>query len=485
MFFTIYHKLLRLSGTVLLLQCAACTKNILNPTPTTTISNATAYSTPAKILANVNSLYSQLENQYFFGGGFIVYNEQRADEFSQNDGNNSTGANVWNETITSSGSFVNYVWNAAYATINSANILLANLANTTVISDSLATNYGAEAKFVRAFCYFNLVEMYAPPYAQSPNAAGLPLRLKAETTGGDNNLSFSTVSQVYAQITQDLTDAVNGLPTGYGTALLTVSRATRGAAIALLTRVYLSKGDYDSVMTEAGAIVSATAPYHYTAGTVTHQLESNIATVFSGTYTGAEAMFSLPFVNPSETPGTQSALAYNYLYPILYMNTAGILGNPAFSPTSTDARARSLTTTNANGQHLLKKFSKNSVPYSDYIPAIRYAEVLLNYAEAAANKGNLGQAAALLEAVRWRSDPTYVFPPDSLASSASLVNAILTERRIELLGEGFRNADLHRLVMTLPGKTGTAGTAPAVSPTDANYVWPVPSGELSYNRLAP
>jgi hypothetical protein len=469
---------------LLSLALGACTKNLLNTVPATSISESVAYSTSTKILADVNSLYSELETGYYYGGNFIVFMEQRGDEFSQNDGNNSTGANVWNQSITASGNFVNDVWTDAYAAINSANLLIANIANTTVISDSLQTNYVAEAKFIRAFNYFTLVTTYASPYAQDSTAPALPLRLTPSTSSGNDNFPFSTVAAVYAQVIQDLNDAEAGLPAGYSTALLTASRAHQATAIALKTRVYLAQGNYAAVIAEASKLVPATAPYQYSSGTATHRLEANIATVFGGSYTGPEAIFFLPFATAAETPGNQNALAYNYLYPIIYLNTAGIVSDPVFSSTSTDAR-NSLVITNTVGQRELNKFSHNSVPYDDYVPVIRYAEVLLNYAEAAARTNNPATAVSLLNAVRQRSSPGYVFSPDSLVPNSTLIPTILNERRIELLGEGFRTPDLLRLVQPLPAKTGTAGTAPEVLPTDGNYVWPVPSGESAYNADAP
>jgi hypothetical protein len=469
---------------LLTLSMAACTRDLLNPTPATSISESAAYSTPSKILANVNSLYSQLETGYYYGGNFIVFMEQRGDEFSQNDGNNSTGANVWNQSITASGNFVNDVWTDAYAAINSANLLIANISGTTVISDSLQTNYLAEARFIRAFNYFTLVTTYATPYAQDSTAAALPLRLTPSTSSGNDNFPFSTVAQVYAQVIHDLDDAEAGLPAGYSTALLTTSRAHQATAIALKTRVYLAEGNYDAVIAEAAKLVPSAPPYQYTSGTTTHRLEANIATVFGGSYTGPEAIFFLPFATAAETPGNQNALAYNYLYPIIYLNPAGIVSDSVFASGSTDARS-GLVITNTTGQRLLDKFSHNSVPYNDYVPVLRYAEVLLNYAEAAARTNDPATAIALLNAVRQRSSPGYTFPPASLVPGSTLIPTILNERRVELLGEGFRTPDLLRLVQPLPAKTGNAGTAPEVLPTAGNYVWPIPTSESAYNTDTP
>ncbi|WP_421826795.1 RagB/SusD family nutrient uptake outer membrane protein [Larkinella sp.] len=468
----------------LALVLSACQEDLLDKSPVTTISNESAYSTPAKVLAQVNGLYAQFSSQSFYGGRFIVFNEQRGNEFSQNDGNNSTGANVWNQSITASGDFVNAVWSAAYTTINSSNLLIENLTNSTVVGDSLRKNYIAEAKFLRAFSYLSLVQTYAKPFAQSSSSPALPLRLKAETSGSNNDFPFSTVAEVYTQVIKDLNEAETDLPATYATALLNASRAHKATAIALKTRAYLSKGDYANVVIEAAKLVPTTAPYQYVSGTLTHRLEASIATVFGGSYVGGEALFTIPFINPAEAPGLQSALAANYLSPVLYLSTTAIAADPVFaSATSTDAR-KNLITTNATGQKLLRKFPKNSAPYTDYVPLIRYAEVLLNYAEAAAQTGNLTTATALLKAVRNRSDAAFTFTT-GLGSKDELVSTILNERRIELLGEGFRTPDLLRRVQPLPAKTGNAGTAPEIAPTAGNYVWAIPSNELAYNALAP
>ena len=478
-----FGKLLGIGAVVLL---ASCTKNILDTTPTTSISSAVAYSTAAKILANVNALYTQTESGAYYGGNYIIYNEQRGDEFSQNSGNPDDGISVWSQAVSASTEQVNNLWGQAYTVINSANLLIENIAKTTVIPDSLITNYTAEAKFLRALAYFSLVQTYGHPYAQDSTALALPLRLTGNTTN-NNNLVFSTVGQIYTQVIQDLNDAEAGLPVSYNTALLNVSRASKSTAIALKTRVFLAKGDYASVQTEAAKIVSSTAPFQYSGGTITHNLEGNVATVFKGSYTGNEAVFSLPFVTAAEAPGEQGALAYYYLFqPVLVLNPVGIFADTVFSsPTSTDARKNLIKANPVAGNNLLNKFSINTIPFLDYVPVIRYAEVLLNYAEAASRTGNLTLGTSLLTAVRSRSNPNAVFQQSSISTSDSLTATILNERRIELLGEGFRTPDLLRRVQTLPAKTGSQGAALAVLPTSANYIWPVPSGEAAYNNLAP
>lgn len=468
---------------VFIAALTSCGDDLLDTVPETSIPEDIAYSTPGKILAQTNNLYKQLQNQNYYGGRFIVFNEQRADQFGQNDGNAATGSAVWNQNVASTNDFVNNVWSVCYTAINASNILMSKLNGTTVISESLAKNYIAEAKFIRAFCYFSLIQTYAKPYNLDKNGLGLPLRLTPITTSGNNDLARSSIDVIYTQILKDLDEAENDLPIDYTTPLLNASRAKKSTAIALKTRVYLVQNNYEKVILESQKIVSPTAPYHYTAGNITTGLEPNFVSIFGGSYTGTEAIFSIPFANTTtETPSAQYALAFNYLsQPIIFLTTAGISSDPALN-SSGDSRA-SLITVNAAKQKVLKKFSITTAPFRDYVPVIRYAEVLLNYAEAAAYTNDLTTATNLLNAVRNRSNPSYVFPSIEVDTKAALLTTIWRERDIELLGEGFRLMDLQRRLETLPAKKGSIGTAPLVLVSSSNYIWPIPSGEISANKL--
>ncbi|WP_348800092.1 RagB/SusD family nutrient uptake outer membrane protein [Flavobacterium adhaerens] len=468
---------------LLIIGLSACSTDILDTVPKTNIPENEAFSTPGKILAQVNNLYGQLQKATFYGGRFIVFNEQRADEFGQNDGNAATGSAVWNQNVASTNEFVNNVWSAAYTAINASNILISKLNETQVISEADAKFYIAEAKFVRALSYLSLIQTYSKPYNYDKNGLGVPLRLTAITSSGNNDLARSSIEEVYNQIVKDLDEAEMDLPDSYTSAVLNSSRAHKSTAIALKTRVYLNMNNYEKVIEEASKIVSYSVPFQFTSGSVSHKLESNITTVYGGSYIGPESVFSIPFANSTtETPDAQSSLAFNYLkQPILFLATAGIVSNPAL--TSADDARSSLIGTNSAKQKVLKKFAITTAPFRDYVPVIRYAEVLLNYAEAAANANDLQKSADLLKAVRNRSNPNYVFPSTDINSKDALINTILVERQIELLGEGFRLQDLQRHLKTLPAKTGSIGTAPLVLITSSNYIWPIPSGEISTNRL--
>ena len=468
-----------------LIAGVACQKNLLATANLTSISDASAFDDSTRILEQVNGLYTSLKSTFFYGAGVIVYNELRGDEFILNKPNVTTGEQTWLQAVIPSTTEVINTWGNGYATINAVNTFLAGLSqHQSRVTPAEYAGYTGEAKFIRALCYFALVQTYAQPYpVNSGSNLGLPLRLTAENSNADNNLARSTVAEVYKQILSDLNDAETALPAGYSTAVLNTTRATKNSAIALKARVDLVKGDYAGVVTECGKIVSATAPFHASAGGVNNRLEASIATVFQGSYAGPESVFSLPFTTTE--PGL---LAFYFnISPgngSYYLNPAGTISDPVYSsPASTDARKNFVFTN--GGQQWLSKFKVPST-YSDWVPVIRYAEVLLTYAEALARNGNgdsLTKATALLAAVRNRSDPGYVFPPASVGNQAALVATILQERKIELLGEGSRVPDLQRLDSALPAKSGPQGSAPVIPASDNRYIWPIPSSETSINQL--
>jgi len=461
----------------------SCQGDFLDTSPNTSIDQANAFSTPEKILAQVNGLYGQLQNQNLYGGRFIVFNEQRGDEFGQNDGNAATGSAVWNQNVASTNEYINNVWAVAYSTINAANILIKKLKETQIISDSLSRHYIAEAKFVRAVSYLCLVQTYAKPFNLDKTALGVPIRLQAITSEGYNDLARSSVEEVYKQILSDLDEAEKDLPLAYSTPLLNVSRAHKSSAVDLKLRVFLNQSDFPGHVFEASKLVLNTVPFQYIAPGISHSLEPFVANLYTGSYVGPEAIFSIPFANSNtETPASQYSLAYNYLgQPIIFLAGAGIVSDSAFI-NSEDGRSK-LVGINQAKLKVLKKFAITTAPFRDYIPVVRYAEVLLNYAEASAQLGDLNLAFNLLQAVRHRSNPNYQFSADVASSKENLISAILRERRIEFLGEGLRLQDLQRLVKPLPAKTGSIGTAPEVLPNAKNYIWPIPSAELSTNKL--
>ncbi len=468
-------------------QLGSCAKeSFLNPVPTNAISDLTAFDSKDRIEGQVRAIYASIKNAGMYGGRYQIFNDIRGEEFANDRTNVVTGFDVWNYTPSNSStnSVLNH-WSRAYYVINLANVFLDGMASkgTSVVGATLSNNFQGEARLLRAMSYYSLLQLYARPYWDGNGSKpGVPLRLKGNTGSGDYALARATVAEVYTQILADLTFAEQNLPLTNASAFLNTTRAHRNTAIALKTRVYLSMQKYAEVITEANKIVSATPPFTAATG-VNHSLQADYTNIFKAPYTTTESILSMPFAS-NEQPGTQNQLGYYYgpsafnggngEYSLL---PTGIISNTGWKATD---RRRSFVQV-FSGKSYLTKYSVPAT-FIDYAPVIRYAEVLLNLAEARVRANNAvdAQAILLLNAVRGRSDASTVFSVADFATPAALADAILTERRIEFLGEGLRGTDLTRLGLPLPAKPGV----PGLPNTSQQYIWPISSEELLLNPLA-
>lgn len=467
---------------LLLAGLTSCKRELLNPIPQTSISDASAFDQPYRIANQVLSLYASLKNGQNYGGRVIVYGDIKGEDFLLEDPNLVTGADIWSlGPINTSNSVVN-LWSSSYTAINNCNLFIdgMNAKGLSVVGNAVGNKYLGEARLIRALCYYNLLQFYARPYADGNGSKlGVPLRLTGIKSAGFSDLARSTVAEVYAQIIADLDFAESNLPLNYTAASDNTTRAHRNTAIALKTRVYLTMQKYSNVITEANKIVPAAAPFTASSG-VAHALQADYVNVFKTPYTTTESILSMPFTTgPNDGPGTQNGLQ-GYYYAsatgvgsIFSLNPSGIAGNANWKATD---RRRAFIYTASTGKLYLTKYPTASP--ADYTPVIRWAEVLLNLAEALARTGTGvdARSLALVNAVRQRSDATTTV---AAATQQQLIDAILLERRIEFLGEGLRNNDLMRLLQTIPAK----GSAPAKGPNDDGYIWPVSANEKSLNKL--
>jgi hypothetical protein len=462
------------------LATTSCHKSWLNPSPTYAISNTSAFSTPDRILNQVRGLYAALRNGQFYGGRYVIYNDIRADEFINELTNGVTGLELWAGTQNNNNAQVTGLWSQAYFVINLCNVFIdgMNAGGSSVVGTSLANNYIAEARFIRAFSYYSMLQLYARPYWDGNGSKdGLIIRLTGNTGSGDYAKARSTVAETYQQVLDDLNFAETNVPTNYPDAPTNTTRAHKNTVIAIKTRVYLSMQQYANVITEANKIVSNSAPFVAATG-VPFALQADITNVFKPNYTSTESVFSMPF-NANEIPGTQNQLGYYFSKSAgngeYSLNPNGIIADTSWS--ATDKR-RTFNALVSAKWYLDKKYFSGT-PYTDWVPVMRYSEVLLNLAEALARTNTGGvdaRALALLNAVRQRSDATKTI---TATTQQQLINAILLERRIEFLGEGRRSPDLLRLGLPIPGKA----TISAIPPTASNYIWPISATELTLNPL--
>ena len=465
---------------LLAMMAVGCSKEKLDPIPQTALSDAVAFSDSSRSVQQVFGLYSALKQGQMYAGRYQVYQDVRGEEFINRTNNAVTAWLTWQFNLNASANEVQFFWAACYSTINRCNVVINGL-ETSPVSVALKRNLIAEAKVVRALSYFMLMQLYARPFTDGNGSKqGVILKLKPETSSGDQNQARASGADIYAQILKDLNEAETDLPVSYGTnAAFNTNRAHRNTAIALKTRVFLNMGQWSNVITEANKIVPASDPWRAASG-VANELVPSFSTIFTN-YTNSEMILSLPFT-ALDPPGGQNGLGH-YYNPA--PNGGGEFSLNTTAPgiaANTDWRAgdaRRSFNIDFGGQTWLRKFP-NPANAADPSPVIRYAEVMLNLAEAlarnAAGTTVDARALALLNAIRKRSDATIAdFAP---ANKDALVDLILTERRIELLGEGFRTSDIARLNFTFPAK----GTVSSVAPTTNQYIWPISIAELLVNK---
>lgn len=478
----------------IIMSLSSCKKETkLNPVPTTLLSDETAYNTPERIATLVNGLYTTFKGSGFFGTQYIYYSEARSGNFVSTNLNPTRGGLTYMMTVDPGTSDVSGVWTQGYQIINGCNVFMANMEakGSAVLSPQLSSQYLAEARFLRGMSFYYLLQLYAPPFTKdNGQSPGLPLRLTPNRGLADYDLARSTVADVYKQIIADLDFAETNLPANYASAALNTTRAHINTVISAKTKVYLSMADYPNVIREGNKIVSQNAPFIATSG-VRNALQADVTAVFKAPYTTTESVFSMPFSN-TDVPGTSLANAYlpdganatglgTSGTGDFYLFEGGIVSDPLWK--TTDRRRAMVFSTTAGGNKgrlWSTKYATGS-PFTDYIPVIRYTEVLLNLAEALAQVNGLdSRALAILNAVRQRADQSTTL---TAASQAELLTRIIHERHIEFLGEGIRNADLMRLKLPVPAKT-PAGSSPVplINPENPNYLWPIPNTESLYNK---
>ncbi|MFE3868784.1 RagB/SusD family nutrient uptake outer membrane protein [Flavobacterium sp. LS2P90] len=476
-------------------------EKILGLTPINAVASDVAFTTPTLITASMNGMYNAASvgiynntannpnsgRGYIWGAAFVQQGDNRGEDVI-----NLAGFFQLTYTGTYDAGTANnvYYFVDGYRLINRCNLIIEGVTDAVsknVITAQLGNSYIAEARFLRAITHFEMLNYFARPYNFTAGAThpGLPYRevgvdtdaeVESEKAQGRN-----TVAECYTKVLADLNFAESNL---IGTNKF---RATKEAAIAFKTRVFLQKRDWNNVILE-GSKLSALSLAPTPAAAFT--LGTNVETIFSIQH-GATA---------GQNPGVNGALASMYknralicISPIIWRDVMWL---------NDDKRRENGVMTTINSGNVLTNKYTDITNSTDPAPVIRFAEVLLNMAEANARKTSPDLTSALtqLNRVRNRSlavPATQAYTAASFATATDLVGAILKERRIEFICEGRRWSDIHRLqgddlfpINGIPAKLangnppagsftlGTPYTGPrtnaAIPGSDFRFLWPIP-----------
>jgi len=475
-----------LISAAIFLIITGCQKQVTDDVvPNDRLSSNLAFSTAQKMENSVVGAYNALQSANYLSGRALIYVDLLGDDVF--DKGNFFGDLPRFNQLANSG-FASTVWDAAYQSIATANRAIAGIqANPTVVSNTKAKELIAECQFVRAISHFYLVNFFAQPFSFTADGshAGIPIITENFTSNDPAaNKPRATVNAVYNSIINDLTTAIADLPASYSSVYSTKTRATKAAAAALLSRVYLYKGDYTNSRTTSLNIING----QY--GSFILRPSPNGA-FGPGNYQTSETIWSIPN-NVNDNPNTNNALPQHY-----FPNGRGDIAiSNSFRNTSTntyfatdDLRRTSMLIngTGANAAFVFTNKYPDVATRSDWSPVLRFAEVLLTYAEASARlaTGVDPDAIVKLNLVRDRarvSAPQYSIL--SFTNKDALIAAVLGERRIELAFEGHRFWDLMRTKTTLANKYDNDGVTilpPQVFGANKN-VFPIPQAEIDKSK---
>ncbi|MDR1600840.1 MAG: RagB/SusD family nutrient uptake outer membrane protein, partial [Tannerella sp.] len=448
------------------------------------------YQNEADAISGVNAIYRGLNapGQSLYNSLMQIGTEMATDDYEAGPrARNPHVRAISGLTHDASNDRMQQLWQQSYDVINRANVAIdrIELISPDNISEAIRRRTIGEAKFLRALNYFNLVRWFG----------GVPLALH-ETTGLTPEaiyLENATEAQVYEQIITDLSDAESLLPAPAAYSAQDAGRATAGAAKSLLAKVYLTQRDWENARKKSAEVI----------GLRWYDLFDDFADVFNvATKNGKEHIFSVQFKGYANfvgncmagrsAPTSEEVPGVNGDYADALHAEGGL-----YNSFSNNDRRKAVTFVTEmispdNGNlytfipHIHKYYDEAAVgdqynSSSKNLPVIRYAELLLIYAEALneENGGPTQEAYAAIDSVRARAGIPRLQDTYPTLTVAQFRDSVFQERRKELVFEyqrwfdlSRRGADYYVTVLKAAGKTNAA---------PRHIKFPIPQRELDLN----
>lgn len=456
------------------LTTASCKKDFIERIPVSSVTIDNLYKTDKDYQDAVIGTYAALRDSY---STMWQYGDIRGDDAFIYVSNQPSTQAVDVFSINSTDGLLNTTWANYYLVINRANNILTRIENADVAVVKNKDRYIGEAKFLRALAYFNLVRIFGD----------VQMITNVPTTEETLKTPRTPAVTIYSDIIiKDFADAATKLPIVYTGA--DVGRATKGAALALLGKVYLTIKDFVKAETVLKEIT--TAPF-------TYALLSNFNDLvdYSKNEHHSEYIFDIEHESNLNSMGSiyTNQFMPNVVQMLTFYGIAGGFGE-SMSPTTSFVnlweagdKRKDITVqccgswTNPNTGVVIKFNPGTSQSYTrKYITpvtvlndskanwkVVRYADVLLMLAEAMNENGKTTEALVPLNQVRTRAG----LQAYTNLTQTVLRDAVALERRFELAFEGHRWFDLVR--------TGKALNALApVGMKDYMTIFPVPLREV-------
>ena len=432
--------------------------------------------------------------------GFILSTSVRSDDADKGSTASDGGANALtmdNFPVLASNGLVNGMWTGYYTFINKSNQVLKQIAQNKEIiaTDGQKIQAEAEARFLRGYAYFNMVRLFGK----------IPLINKVLPIDS-LNVPQSTPAQIYAFIESDLQFAAANLPPSWDAAF--AGRATSGAANGLLAKVYLTQKKWSAAMATANMVMTngqynLNTPYNDIFGEAG---ENSKESVFEVQATSSATERESNGVQSTQFQGVRDGgiwdLGFGFNVPNSNLEAAYELNDPRKERTFLRRSTGSVTYKTVYGENTattwenpvynhkvlvnrsyISRYGFNS-GYWMNLRILRYADVVLMYAEAANEVGGAGNTTLSLAALnsvraRARAGVAGTLPNVTTTIQADLRNAIKRERRVELAMEYDRFFDLVRwgdsqFALTSSGKTNFNATR--------DNLLPIPQAQIDLSK---
>ncbi|MBS1781012.1 MAG: RagB/SusD family nutrient uptake outer membrane protein [Bacteroidetes bacterium] len=428
----------------------SCKKFVEVDPPATQLESSTVFTDDKTAIASITGIYSSMMQSAsgFASGGqqsVTVLASLSADDLVSY--NFSTDIQQFYEnSVNSSNSAILAIWGELYSYIYRANAIIEGLSKSNSVTASLREQLTEEAKFIRAFSFFYLVNLFGD----------VPL-----ITSTDYHInqvaSRNSVNEVYEQIISDLKETQSLLPDNYSFAGNERVRPTKWAAMALLARVYLYKGDWANAESLSSSVINNTTLFSL----------KELDNVFLANST--EAIWQLQPVSPGYNTYEGNLFILNDIPQFVSLSPALI--NVFEEGDLRKAHWVDSISAPDNTYYYADKYKiKINDIVTEYSMVLRLAEQYLLRAEARAQQDNISGAQEDLNIIRNRAGLGNTTANDQ----SSLIAAIIHERRVELFTEwGHRWLDLKRDGLA---DNVLSGIKPNWKATDTLY--PLPQSEI-------
>ena len=442
---------------VLLPALVLACEDTLSVQPTNEIPAETAISDATTAYAALAGAYDALQddtNHDYISGSFIAFGELPGDDVVHVGTFDTFLEADLNDLLADNGT-VESIWGVIYDAIARANRLIEQVPNLGNVSTAEKNDILGQAYFLRALHYHNLVKHWG----------GVPLRLTTPASPAEaSQIARATVDEVYTQIFSDLAQARTLLPT-----TKSATTASRGAVYALRTRAMLYRGDWAGVVANAD---SATALAYSLVADYSSLFTPNVTNedILRVVFTPEEEHFMGWWYRSKGDFGGRYEIAPSCVLAKAFdadVNCSAVAPYATFNP----ADQRAQVTIGKNGDAEIYGAKWPTGIGDEGIHVIRYAEVILNKAEALARLNNLPGAVTEYNKTRVRAGlAPHVLGVDVAATQQAVLDAVWTERRLELALEGHRWADLVR--------TGRAVATLGLQNRPHQVLFPIPQQEL-------